>query len=167
MYQLLVSHFNVVEQYKVNIKTLAFDGAHKQNLLMVNSFEGLPLSAPSSKVQYYLYGLKEPDDIAKNVYLEEDYQVTVDLQQNLNAKFIRNEVEKMNADANEILPKLGEDVRLRSEDDLIHALELSKTSVKVEAKSIEEPIKIENPTKSQTKSENKPLEPTAKESSIK
>jgi hypothetical protein len=74
VYEALLSNFNVAEQYRANLQTLSFTGTHKRSLLLVHSFEGLPLQTTQS-VKYYV-NLKEntkPDDIAKNVYLQEDY----------------------------------------------------------------------------------------------
>lgn len=74
--KLLQTSYNVAEQYKLNLASLSFGPASKQNLLIVNSFDGIPSSSQSATITYFLYGLKEstkPDDIAKNVYLLEDY----------------------------------------------------------------------------------------------
>lgn len=75
-FAVLQTVYNVAEQYKLNFSNLQFGNAQKKNLIVLNSFEGLPAQQQGVTFSYFLYGLKEstkPDDIAKNVYLIEDY----------------------------------------------------------------------------------------------
>lgn len=107
VYEQLQQHFNVVEQSRFNAQTIAFNGKHQKNLVIVNSFQGLPKA--KKDIKFYLFGLREstkPDDIAKNVYLQEEYRIAPELK-NINAPFIRSEVTQMIADAAEMLSKLG------------------------------------------------------------
>jgi hypothetical protein len=105
-------------------------------LLIVNSFDGIPVESSTATFGYFLYGLKEttkPDDIAKNYYLVEDYQVAKELEDKLSAAFIRHEVEAMQATAKSLTQKQIE--RLTSEDELLKALEIERPKpAKVEAK---------------------------------
>lgn len=134
--QLLQAAYNVTEQYKINLASLQFGTAYKKNLLIVNSFDGIPVESSTATFGYFLYGLKEttkPDDIAKNYYLVEDYQVAKELEDKLSAAFIRHEVEAMQATAKSLSQKQIE--RLTSEDELLKALEIERPKpAKVEAK---------------------------------
>lgn len=132
--KLLQSGYNVAEQYRLNLASVHFGTAQKQNLLIVNSFDGIPAESQTATLTYFLYGLKEstkPDDIAKNFYLVEDYQVAPELNEKLSAAFIRHEVETMQAAA-----KAAKQVqRLTSEDELMSALGIERPKpAKVEEK---------------------------------
>lgn len=121
-YALLAGSFNVVEQQKLILKDLRFPTNSKRNLLILHSFAGLPIKVPEAKITYYVHGLTEttkPDDIAKNFYLQEDYHVPANLKESLSAPYIRGEVLKLQAEGKDIVPQLGEDIRLRSDEDLI------------------------------------------------
>lgn len=81
VFEQLQTHFNIEEQVKFDAANLSFSGNHKKNLLIVNSLQGLPKSGPKAEIKFFLFGLKEntkPDDIAKNVYLEDEYRVVSD-----------------------------------------------------------------------------------------
>ena len=102
IYETLAANYNICEQLKANSATFAFTGEQRKNLVIVNSFENLPLSAPDTTFKYSLFGLKEstkPDDIAKNVYLKDEYRVSNEIKDTVSASFIRQEVAKMLASA--------------------------------------------------------------------
>lgn len=151
--------------------------------MVVNSFDGIPVESSTANFEYFLFGLKEttkPDDIAKNYYLIEDYQVAKELEGKLSAAFIRHEVEGMQERAKTLTQK--QIPRLTNEDELFKALEIERPKPKVETKIEPKPqpattekaqakeetkvnpkteVKVE-PKKSAPKSEEKP-QPTTKE----
>lgn len=133
--QLFQAAYNIAEQYKINLASLQFGNTNKKNLLIVNSFDGIPVESSTATFEYFLYGLKEttkPDDIAKNYYLIEDYHVAKELEDKLSAAFIRHEVETMQAKAKSLTQKQIQ--RLISEDELLKALEIELPKpAKVEA----------------------------------
>jgi hypothetical protein len=66
-----------------------------------------------------VYGIKDTtkaDDIAKNFYLEEDYQVAYALKDKLSAPYIRQEVEKMLNDSKDVYSKVGHEMVMISEE---------------------------------------------------
>lgn len=124
-YALLAANFNITEQPKIDLATLRFSASHKRNIVIVYSFEGLPVSIPG--VTYYIFGLRDstkPDDIAKNFYLQEEYHVPAKAK--LSATFIRREVETLLKGLKVVAPKLGSDIVLKSDEDLIQTLNVNR-----------------------------------------
>lgn len=79
--------------------------------------------------KYTLFGLKEttkPDDIAKNVYLRDEYRVCSELQDRVSAPFIRQEVEKMSASSKAFFKQFTTDIVVRTEDDLYRTLDIPR-----------------------------------------
>ena len=90
--------YNVEEQYKFNFEALRFPNNKKRNIVVVNSFDGVLTKVTGATLSLRVFALKEstkPDDIAKNYYLEEDYQVASTHRDKLSAPFLRTEVESM------------------------------------------------------------------------